>query len=49
MSERELKVRLERIVDQWIGAEPGEKARLIREKIRLEEMLEETRRASKRV
>lgn len=48
MSEHELKVRLERIVDQWIGAEPGERARLLREKIRLEEMLEETRRERKR-
>lgn len=48
MGERELKVRLERIVDQWIGAEPGERARLIREKIRLEELLEETRREHKR-
>jgi hypothetical protein len=48
MSERELKQRLERIVDQWINAQPGERARLIREKIRLEEMLEQTRREAQR-
>jgi hypothetical protein len=48
MSERELKQRLERIVDQWMSAEPGQRVALIREKIRLEELLEQTIRDRKR-
>jgi hypothetical protein len=48
MSERDIKIRLERLVDRWMNAAPGERTALVREKIRLEEMLEQTRQQSKR-
>jgi hypothetical protein len=40
MSERDIKDRLETVVDRWIKASPAERMQLIQEKIRLEEMLE---------
>jgi len=41
MSERDIKARLESLVDRWIKASPAERMHLIHEKIRLEEMLDE--------
>lgn len=40
MSERDIKARLESVVDRWLKASPTERTQLIQEKIRLEEMLE---------
>jgi len=41
MSERDIRARLEGLVDRWIKASPAEKMQLVQEKIRLEEMLEQ--------
>lgn len=41
MSEREIRDRLESLVDRWLKASPAERLQLVQEKIRLEEMLEE--------
>ncbi|HEY8346880.1 MAG TPA: hypothetical protein VIL07_06315 [Symbiobacteriaceae bacterium] len=41
MSEREIRARLESLVDRWLKASPAERLQLIHEKIRLEEMLDE--------
>ncbi|BAD42070.1 hypothetical protein [Symbiobacterium thermophilum] len=43
MDERQIRQRLESLVDRWLKASPAEKRILIQEKIRLEEMLEEER------
>ncbi len=40
MSENDIRVRLEGLVDRWIKASPAERMLLIQEKIRLEEMLD---------
>lgn len=40
MKEREIRERLESLIDRWIKATPAERRALIHEKIRLEEMLE---------
>lgn len=42
MSEKDIKARLESLVDRWIKATPSERVVLIQEKIRLEEMLDKT-------
>lgn len=47
MSERDIKIRLERLVDRWIEASTAEKVSLVHEKIRLEEMLEYVRSQAK--
>lgn len=41
MSEQDIKARLEGLIDRWIKATPEERALLLHEKIRLEEMLEQ--------
>lgn len=43
MSERDILQRLENLVDRWIKATPTERAGLVHEKIRLEELLDEVR------
>lgn len=40
MSENDIRLRLEGLVDRWIKATPAEKTVLVHEKIRLEEMLD---------
>ncbi len=40
MDEREIRQRLENLVDRWLKASPSERRILLQEKIRLEEMLE---------
>lgn len=40
MKEREIRERLESLVDRWLKATPAERRALIHEKIRLEEMLD---------
>jgi hypothetical protein len=40
MSEQDIRVRLEGLVDRWIKASPAERMLLVHEKIRLEEMLD---------
>ncbi|HWI61056.1 MAG TPA: hypothetical protein VNT75_04395 [Symbiobacteriaceae bacterium] len=40
MSERDIRARLESLIDRWIKATPAERMMLVHEKIRLEEMLE---------
>ena len=41
MSENDIRIRLEGLVDRWIKASPAERMQLVHEKIRLEEMLEQ--------
>jgi hypothetical protein len=41
MSEHDIRMRLESLVDRWIKASPSERLSLVLEKIRLEEMLEQ--------
>ena len=43
MDEREIRQRLESLVDRWLKASPAERRILLQEKIRLEEMLEHER------
>ncbi|MGE5673236.1 MAG: hypothetical protein ACM3XM_05055 [Mycobacterium leprae] len=43
MAEKEIRDRLESLIDRWIKASPAEKAALVQEKIRLEEMLAQER------
>ncbi len=43
MSEQDILLRLENLVDRWMRATPAEKAMLVHEKIRLEEMLDQAR------
>jgi len=43
MEEREIRQRLESLVDRWLKASPAERRILLQEKIRLEEMLERER------
>jgi hypothetical protein len=45
--ERDLRARLELVIDRWIGATPSERIQLVSEKIRLEELLEAERAESK--
>jgi hypothetical protein len=40
MSEKDIRARLESLVDRWIKATPAERMLLVQEKIRLEEMLD---------
>jgi hypothetical protein len=40
MSEKDIRARLEGLVDRWIKASPSERVSLVQEKIRLEELLE---------
>ncbi|MDF2628241.1 MAG: hypothetical protein K0R39_2072 [Symbiobacteriaceae bacterium] len=47
MSERDIRVRLEGLVDRWIKATPSERIVLVQEKIRLEELLEAARKEEK--
>ena len=47
MSERDIRVRLEGLVDRWIKATPSERMVLVQEKIRLEELLEAARKEAK--
>jgi len=47
MSEHDIRVRLERLVDSWMKATPTERAGLIHEKIRLEELLDQVRAEAK--
>lgn len=49
MSERDIRIRLESLVDRWIEASTTEKVSLVHEKIRLEEMLEQIRSQAKAV
>lgn len=41
MSEKDIRNRLETLVDRWIKASPAERVGIIQEKIRLEEMLDQ--------
>jgi len=41
MDEREIRERLESLVDRWMKASPSERKQLVHEKIRLEELLEQ--------
>lgn len=43
MSEHDILVRLENLVDRWMRATPAEKTVLVHEKMRLEEMLDQAR------
>jgi hypothetical protein len=45
MSESDIRVRLERLVDRWRKATASERIVLVHEKMRLEEMLDDLRRA----
>ncbi|HYF96041.1 MAG TPA: hypothetical protein VD969_27830 [Symbiobacteriaceae bacterium] len=47
MSERDIRNRLEGLVDRWIKATPAERMVLVQEKIRLEEMLENLQKQAK--
>ena len=47
MTEREILDRLERLVDRWIKATPSERAMLLHEKIRLEDLLHDARTEAK--
>lgn len=49
MSEHDIRERLERLVDSWLKATPAEKAGLLHEKIRLEDLLDEARSGSNRM
>lgn len=49
MSEHDIRERIERLVDQWLKATPAERASLIHEKIRLEDLLHEVRSGSQRI
>jgi len=43
MDEREIRQRLESLVDRWMEATPAERMSLLQEKIRLEELLEQAK------
>ncbi len=45
MDEREIRQRLDSLVDRWLKASPAERRILLLEKIRLEDMLEEQERS----
>lgn len=47
MSERDIRARLENLIDRWIKATPAERMQLVHEKIRLEEMLENLQKQAK--
>ena len=47
MSERDIRARLEGLIDRWIKASPAERMLLVHEKIRLEEMLENLQKQAK--
>lgn len=47
MSERDIRARLEGLIDRWIKASPAERMVLVHEKIRLEEMLENLQKQAK--
>lgn len=49
MSENDIRVRLEGLVDRWIKATPAEKATLVNEKIRLEDMLDKMQAETKAI
>jgi len=47
VSERDIRARLEGLIDRWIKASPAERMLLVHEKIRLEEMLENLQKQAK--
>jgi|GEM_PF-1437913 len=49
MSERDIRNRLESLVDRWMKASPTERIALIQEKIRLEEMLDKLQSQAKAI
>lgn len=49
MSENDIRVRLEGLIDRWIKATPAEKTTLVHEKIRLEDMLEKMKLEAKAI
>lgn len=47
MSEHDIRERLERLIDRWLRATPAERAILIHEKLRLEDLLDEVKKTAK--
>lgn len=49
MNEKEIRARLEGLVDRWIKATPTERLSLVQEKIRLEDLLDKVMNQAKAV